>query len=188
MDTYLETERLMLRHVTLEDADLLIELNSDPEVMRYLPPGEAERPAAEMRELVMPAIVAEYRRWQGEFGLFAVHEKDGGAFIGWFSLWPESEGPREDAELGYRLRKAAWGRGYATEGSLALLHKGFTELGMRSVWAETLAVNSRSRRVMEKAGLTLTGEIPVPEDMQVIDGADQGGVRYGITREQWQQR
>ncbi|MEW2260641.1 GNAT family N-acetyltransferase [Streptomyces sp. NPDC047869] len=77
--------------------------------------------------------------------MFAAHEKDGGAFIGWFCLRPESQGPLDEVELGYRLRQAAWGKGYATEGSRALLGKAFTELGVRMVWAETMAVNHGSR-------------------------------------------
>jgi RimJ/RimL family protein N-acetyltransferase len=55
-------------------------------------------------------------------------------------------------ELGYRLRRQAWGRGYATEGSRALIRNGFTELGVRRVFATTMAVNLGSRRVLEKAG------------------------------------
>ncbi|MFG2432997.1 GNAT family N-acetyltransferase [Streptomyces sp. NPDC048590] len=97
------------------------------------------------------------------------------------------DGPCEEAELGFRLSRAAWGRGEAGEGSLELQRKGFTELGIRSAWADTMTVNSRSRRVMEKAGLTLTGEISVPDSI-CFGGADRGGVRCGIIREQCRQR
>jgi len=54
-------------------------------------------------------------------------------------------------QLGYRLRKLAWGQGYATEGSRALIRKGFTEFGVQRVTAEAMAENGASRRVMEKA-------------------------------------
>ncbi len=63
--------------------------------------------------------------------------------------------PPDEVELGYRLRKSAWGKGYATEGSRALIRKGFGELGVRRMVAETMAVHGASRRVMEKAGLAL---------------------------------
>jgi len=185
VDTYLETERLSLRRFTAGDADLLIELDSDPAVMRYLTGGEATAPET-VRERHLPSIIAGYERWDGELGLFAAHERDGGAFVGWFCLRPEADGPRDEAELGYRLRQASWGRGYATEGSRALLHQGFTGLGVRRAWGATMAVNRGSRHVMEKLGMTLAGTLPTPPDMERVEGAEHGGVRYEITREQWE--
>lgn len=187
MDTYLKTERLALRRFTADDADLLIELDSDPAVMRYLTGGEATAPEI-IRESHLPYIIAGYEKWDGDLGLFAAYEKDGGAFIGWFCLRPEPDGPREEAELGYRLRQASWGRGYATEVSQALLHKGFTGLGVRMVWAETMAVNRGSRNVMEKLAMRLAGTLPTPPDMEMVEGSEHGGVRYEITKEQWEQR
>jgi RimJ/RimL family protein N-acetyltransferase len=185
VDPYLETDRLTLRQFTADDADLLIELDSDPEVMRHLT-GGAATPAEEIRELAVPSILAGYERWNGQLGLFAAYERDGDAFIGWFCLRPERDGPRDEAELGYRLRQDAWGKGYATEMSRALLHKGFTELGMQRVWADTMTVNRGSQHVMEKVGMTFTTDIGVPDDMLAVEGSDQGGVRYEITREQWE--
>ncbi|MEV5612811.1 GNAT family N-acetyltransferase [Streptomyces sp. NPDC052225] len=187
MATYLESERLTLRPFTAADADLLIELDSDPAVMRYLT-GGAPTPPQEVRDLVIPGILAAYERWGHDLGLFAAHERDGGAFIGWFCLRPLRSGPREEAELGYRLRQAAWGRGYATEVSHALVAKGFTELGIRMVWAETMTVNRPSRKVMEKLGMTLAQSIPTPDDMMTVEGSEYGGVRYEITKDQWERR
>ena len=187
VDTYLETERLILRRFTADDADLLIELDGDPAVMRYLTGGEATAPEI-VRERHLPYIIAGYEKWHGDLGLFAAQEKDGGAFIGWFCLRPESDGPRDEAELGYRLRQAAWGRGYATEGSRGLLHKAFTGLGMQMVWAETMAVNLGSRNVMEKLAMRFADTLPTPPDMEMVEGSEHGGVRYEITREQWAQR
>lgn len=187
MDNYLETERLALRRFTADDADLLIELDSDPAVMRYLSGGEPTAPQV-IRERHLPRILAGYEKWGGKLGLFAAHEKDGGAFIGWFHLRPELEGPLDEAELGYRLRQTAWGKGYATEGSRALLGKAFTELGVRMVWAATMSVNHGSRNIMEKLEMTLTDTLPTPSDMEVIEGSEQGGFRYEITKEQWKQQ
>ena len=187
MDTYLETERLALRRFTADDAELLIELDSDPAVMRYLTGGAPSAPE-DVRERHLPNIIAGYAKWGGDLGLFAAHERDGGAFIGWFCLRPESAGPRDEAELGYRLRQAAWGKGYATEGSRALLGKAFTQLGVRLVWAETMTVNRRSRNIMEKLRMTLVDSIPTPPDMEAIEGAEHGGVRYEITKERWGQQ
>ncbi|QQC87501.1 GNAT family N-acetyltransferase [Streptomyces alfalfae] len=184
MDTYLETERLALRHFTADDAELLIELDSDPAVMRYLSGGDPTAPEV-VRERQLPNILAGYEKWGGDLGLFAAHEKDGGAFIGWFLLRPEPDGPLDEVELGYRLRRPAWGKGYATEGSRALLGKAFTRLGVRVVWAETMSVNRGSRNVMEKLDMRLAATIPTPPDMAAIEGSELGGVRYEITREQW---
>jgi RimJ/RimL family protein N-acetyltransferase len=120
MNTYLHTERLILRRFTPDDADALIELDSDPEVMRYLTGGAPTAPD-EIRERDLPGILAGYERWGGDFGVFAAEAKDRGVFVGWFLLRPEPGGPADEAELGYRLRRAEWGKGYATEGSKALL-------------------------------------------------------------------
>jgi RimJ/RimL family protein N-acetyltransferase len=186
VDTYLETERLALRRFTADDADLLIELDSDPAVMRYLTGGIPTEPEV-VRERYLPNILGGYRKWGGKLGLFAAHEKDGGAFIGWFILRPEPAGPLDEVELGYRLRQAAWGKGYATEGSRALLGKAFTELGVRMVRADTMSVNRGSRNVMEKLEMTLVDTLPTPPDMEMVEGSEHGGVRYEITKEQWGQ-
>jgi RimJ/RimL family protein N-acetyltransferase len=186
-NTYLETERLTLRRFTADDADLLIELDSDPAVMRYLSGGEPTPPDV-VREQHLPNILAGYEKWDGKLGLFAVHEKDGGAFIGWFILRPERQGPLDEVELGYRLRQVAWGKGYATEGSRALLRKAFTQLGVHMIWADTMTVNQGSRHVMEKLGMTLTETGEVPPDMATIEGAEHGGVRYELTKAEWEQQ
>src|SRR5919201_1934209 len=87
-------------------------------------------------------------------------------------------------ELGYRLPRSAWGKGYATEGSRALVDKAFHELGAQRVRAETMTVNTASRRVMEKAGLNYvrTFHLEWPEE---IEGTAEGDVEYAITRHEW---
>ena len=185
--SYLRTERVTLRPFGPTDADLLVELDSDPAVMRYLSGGEPTAPEL-VRERDLPSVLAGYDRWAGRFGLFAAYETAGGAFLGWFCLRPERDGPLDEVELGYRLRRAAWGRGYATEVSSALLARAFTDLDVRVVWGATMALNRPSQRVMEKAGMTVAQTLPTPEDMLAVEGAELGGYRYEITREQWEQR
>ena len=107
--------------------------------------------------------------------------------MGWFCLRPERDGPLDEAELGYRLRQAAWGRGLATEVSAALLAKAFTDLDVRMVWGETMALNRASQKVMEKVGMVVTQDLETPEDMLAVEGAELGGFRYEITKEQWEQ-
>jgi len=89
-------------------------------------------------------------------------------------------------KLGYRLRRSAWGKGYATEGSRALIQRGFTELGVERVVASTMVVNIASRRVMEKAGLKFvrTFHQPWPD---YIEGQEEGDVEYALLRSEWEQ-
>ncbi|MFJ2868107.1 GNAT family N-acetyltransferase [Kitasatospora sp. NPDC087314] len=183
MTTFLTTERLLLRRFTAADADHLVELDGDPEVMRYLTGG---RPTA--RETVegelLPRYLAHYRQY-GDLGWWAAEERAGGAFLGWFEFRPTTDGERSEVELGYRLRRAAWGLGYATEGARALVRRGFTELGVRRVVAYTMTVNAGSRRVMEKTGLSYvrTFHEDYPE---AIPGSEHGEVEYALTAGQWQ--
>jgi len=186
-DVYLETDRLILRRFTKDDAHLLIELDSDPEVMRYLDGGRPT-PPERVHDRVLPTLLEDYQRFPG-YGYFAAHTRADGVFVGWFALAPKrvvAESDSElDPELGYRLRRVAWGQGYATEGSIALVRKAFEELGAARVFAETMFVNRGSRNVMAKAGLkyirTFFQDWPDP-----IDGSELGEVEYALTREEWE--
>jgi RimJ/RimL family protein N-acetyltransferase len=189
MGIYLETDRLVLRRFTGDDVDNIVELDSDPVVMRYITGGRAT-PREEVRDEVLPFWLAYYERGE-ELGFWAAVEKATGEFVGWFHFRPRPGGPPaggdadSGVELGYRLRRDAWGKGYATEGSVALIRKGFTELGVDRIYAETLAVNAGSRRVMEKAGLRYirTFHQDWPEK---IPGDEHGDVEYALTRAEWQ--
>jgi RimJ/RimL family protein N-acetyltransferase len=181
--TYLETERLTLRRFTPDDLDALLELDSDPAVMRYITGGRLTT-REEMRDDYLPWWLAYYERG-GAWGFWAAIERATGAFLGWFHLRPNAEDPPDEPELGYRLVQAAWGMGLATEGSIGLIDKAFTELGARRVYATTMAVNTGSRRVMEKAGMRFvrTFTMPWPDK---IEGDEEGDVEYAITREEWE--
>jgi len=181
---FLESERLVLRRFTEDDVDNLVELDSDPEVMRFItggPPTSRD----EIEKEVLPAFLGYYERYAG-YGFWAAVEKSTGRFVGWFHFRPDRGAPPGDIELGYRLRRSAWGKGYATEGSRALIDKGFAELGVRRVVASTMVVNVASRRVMEKAGLRFvrTFHQPWPDH---IEGEDEGDVEYALLRSEWEQ-
>jgi RimJ/RimL family protein N-acetyltransferase len=180
----LETERLVLRRFTEADVDHLVELDSDPEVMRFLTGGKPTS-REQIRGDVLPRILESYRR--GGFGWWAAIEKASGSFIGWFGLFQRPESPADEVELGYRLRRAAWGKGYATEGSIALIDRSFRELGVERVTAQTMAVNTASRRVMEKAGMTLARTFHQTWD-DPIDGTELGEVEYELVRAEWERR
>jgi RimJ/RimL family protein N-acetyltransferase len=184
MQIFLETERLVLRRFTEADVDNLFDLDSDPEVMRFLTGGKPT-PREVIRNEPLPRILHYYERFAG-FGFWAAIEKSTGEFLGWFEFRPPEGGGPDEVELGFRLRRSAWGKGYATEGSRALIRKGFTELGVRRVVAQTMAVNTASRRVMEKAGLTLVRTFH-QEWQEPIEGAEQGEVEYALTKAAWEQ-
>jgi len=168
MNFYLETPRLVLREFREDAAADLFALDSDPAVMRYIGPytlGDVDA----YRERIRTVNIPYYADHPG-FGVWAAQEKPGGAFLGWFILrhaldyrFAAEAGFRAgDVELGYRLRRAAWGRGYATEASRALVGKAFAELGVACVVAAALETNAASVRVLEKSGLRRAGEFRVP--------------------------
>ena len=185
MHVVLETERLILRRFTTDDVDNLVELDSDPDVMLYVTGGRVTS-REEIETDFLPAFLGYYER-SGGYGFWAAVEKSTGDFLGWFHFRPHVGHPDDEPELGYRLRKSAWGTGYATEGSIALINRGFTELGVGRVVAETMVVNTGSRRVMEKSGMRLirTFHQDWPDR---IPGDDQGDVEYAITRAEWEQQ
>jgi RimJ/RimL family protein N-acetyltransferase len=188
MQVFLETERLILRRFTEADEDKLFELNSDPAVMRYLTGGKPYSREVSQREIVR--YLTYYERFAG-FGYWAAIERASGDFLGWISLKPQ-EGVRRDTspaevELGYRLRQAAWGKGYATEGARALIRKGYAELGVQRVVANTMTVNIASRRVMEKVGMRLF-RIYYQDWPERIAGAEHGDVEYALERADWERQ
>lgn len=171
----LSTTRLTLRRVSCTDRADLLALESDPEVMRYLNGGQ---PVPEAGQLG-----ADFLTPRGEEPeVLAAHLRASKTFIGWFALFDDGlvDGLRT-AEIGYRLCRAAWGQGYATEGVLALIETAFGSLGFDRVRAETMAVNQASRRVLDKAGLCLI-ETVVPKRASAVPGAEQGDVIYEIRK------
>jgi RimJ/RimL family protein N-acetyltransferase len=185
VQVFLETERLVLRRLTVADVDNLFDLDSDPDVMHFISGGRPTR-REEIVADVLPAFLRYYERFAG-YGFWAAVEKSSGEFLGWFHFRPRDGSLADQPELGYRLRKSAWGKGYGTEGSRALIRKGFTELGVRRVFAETMAVHCASRRVMEKAGLTLVRTFVQPWPYK-IPGSEQGDVEYALTRAGWERQ
>jgi RimJ/RimL family protein N-acetyltransferase len=182
---FLETARLVLRDFTDSDTDVdaLFALHDDPEVMRFINGGKpASRDAIRARTL--PQMREGFPAFGGGRACWAAHERKTERFVGWFALRPVQPDSPAVADLGYRLRRDAWGRGYATEGARALVDKGFRDLGVRRIVADTMTVNTRSRRVLEKAGLTFERHFTI-DWPEVIEGSDQGDVAYALTRDAW---
>lgn len=194
MGATLETERLTLRPLTMADADHLVALDHDPEVMRYLSGGVAT-PRELIERTILPRFLQAFERGDGS-GAWAALERSTGMFLGWFSFQSDDAHP-DEYSLGYRLRRSAWGNGYATEGARALIRRGFTHLGARRVTATTYQDNLRSRRVMERVGmrlarsyrLTATDLSAASATFASSDEAwDGDDVEYEIVRADWEQR
>jgi [ribosomal protein S5]-alanine N-acetyltransferase len=185
MRVCLETERLLLREFIEEDAPLLFALDGDPEVMRYIRAPQLPDVDA-YRRRIRERFLRYYAAGRG-WGLWPAVEKATGEFLGWFCLRPALDylfaaeaGLQEgELELGYRLRRAAWGKGYATEGSRALVRKAFADPTVSGVVACALVGNVASTRVMQKAGLRREREFELP-------GYDQAGVKYVLSRAEYE--
>jgi RimJ/RimL family protein N-acetyltransferase len=155
--------------------------------MRYLTGGRPT-PREEIRDQIVPFYLAVYDRLD-RLGAWAAESAATGEFLGWFHFRP-GPGPSPDItniDLGYRLRRSAWNQGYATEGSRALINMGFTDLGVKRVFGHTMTVNTASRHVLEKCGLTLVRTTPY-EGADVIEGAEHGEVEYALTKPEWETR
>ena len=166
MKVYLETQRLILREFTELDIDNLVDLDSDPLVTLYINGGKPT-PRDYISEKVMPRILQYYKNLDNQ-GIWAALEKKTGTFMGWFHLRPNRENA-EETELGYRLKQQYWGRGIATEGSLALVKKGFEELDLDVIMAAADPSNAASRRVMEKVGLKYEKEKVEPDGFVIVE-------------------
>ncbi len=171
--------------------DHLVNLDADPEVMRYIT-GGATTSREEVEHVDLPAFMSYYDRCEG-YGFWAAIAKSTDRFLGWFHLRPQEGDPIDQPELGYRLRREVWGMGYATEGARALIRKGFTDLGAERVVATAFRDNLASRRVMEKSGMTLARAYRLtPEQMVETLGItsperfDGEAVEYAITKLEWE--
>ena len=177
---FLETPRLILRQLTFDDVDDLTTLDSDPEVMRYINGGVASTREAIFKDF-LPYAMSYYDRGKN-LGFWAIIDRQSNDFIGWIFLRPEVDfkllqqlnlAEQDAVELGYRLRRSSWGKGYMTEAAQALIAKSFTESQIVKINAWALIENKASTRVMEKVGLKLQQEYVVKAeaiaDKQLLD-------------------
>ena len=146
----LRTERLRLRRWRDGDRDALAALNTDPEVMEFFPAPLTRQESDEMMDRLAESFDSR------GFGLWAVEVTATTTFVGWSGLWPATfAAPFTPAvEVGWRLCRAGWGRGYATEAARASMADGFARLDLGEIVSFTTVSNRRSRRVMEKLGMT----------------------------------
>ena len=114
MQVFLKTQRLVLRRFTLADADDLVSLDAEPDVMRFVT-GGVPTSRDEIENEVLPAFLGYYQRYEG-FGFWAAAEKATGEFLGWFHFRPRQDADPGEVVLGSRLRKSAWARGTPPRG------------------------------------------------------------------------
>ncbi|MBT2694067.1 GNAT family N-acetyltransferase [Bacillus sp. ISL-55] len=147
---YLETSRLLLRDWSAADLKPFCLMNADQDVMNYFP----DVLTCAETEAFYQAILAEFKEYG--FGLYAVEEKRTKEFIGFIGFHRATfEADFTPCiEIGWRLKKDAWGQGYATEGAMACLEYGFNEHGFSEVVSFTAEINKPSVNVMRKIGMT----------------------------------
>ena len=147
MKIILETQRLILREITLDDTEALFKLHSDPSVQKYT--GESVVKSIEEMEKAIENRIINYNKYG--YGRWATILKSGKQFVGWAGLayLPEFD----EIDLGYRFLPEYWGLGIATEASKAILEYGFNQLGLKKIVAIAMKENKASIRVMEKVGM-----------------------------------
>lgn len=183
MTTLLHTSRLALRAFTPKDAPLLAALDADTDVVRYANPMSSSLQGYE--EIIASWERKYYTNKDSStlYGFWAVEERETGVFLGWYLLRPaldfrfakEAGFEAGEIEIGYRFHNAAWGKGYATEGSQELVRRALAEENTIAVVAVALVENRASTRVMEKCGLVPDGEVSLP-------GYEMRGVRYKLLK------
>jgi RimJ/RimL family protein N-acetyltransferase len=179
----LRTPRIELVPLSQDHLELEVELDSDPEVMRYLDDGRprtrVQVEEGHRRRLRLAQLSPGLGSWAG-----TVDEE----LVGWWLLEPPQradQGPVQgQAELGYRLLRRHWRRGLASEGARELVRHGFEDLGLARIFAETMAVNVASRATMRSVGLRHVRTFHLDFD-DPLPGSEQGEVEYALSRQEW---
>lgn len=180
------TDRLVLRDITEADAELLFDLDSDPEVMRYIG-GRPAPDVAGYRDRTRTVHVPQQSHpWHG---IRIVLDRASGEFLGWVFIRPATAykyareigwAQPDEVEVGYRYCKSAWGRGVATEAATPLVRIALADSTTMAVVGCALAGNVASVRVLEKLGLKHVGEVMLPEtSMPTVKLARVKGGRSG---------
>jgi len=152
MKIFLETERLILREVLPTDIDGFFKLDGDPEVLRYL----GIKPVNDKTQVIDTINKIRQQYLDNGIGRWAMVEKETNNFIGWTGLKLEKIKTNNHVnyyDLGYRLLRKYWGKGFATESAIASLQYGFEKLGIQEVYAAANCENIGSNNILKKVGL-----------------------------------
>lgn len=177
----LETERLLMRDFVESDWEAVLAYQTDPLYLRYN--HWTERSEAGVRAFVQMFIDHQKQQPRQKFQLALVLKSEN-RLIGNCGIRINNLKARE-ANIGYELDSRYWGRGYATEAARAILRFGFETLAMRRIWAQTIAENVGSARVLEKIGMHLEVRLPQKE---FIKGKWRDHLLYAILDHEWQNR
>jgi RimJ/RimL family protein N-acetyltransferase len=182
----LRTRRIHLIPLSDEHLEHEIELDADPEVMRYLGSGRARTPEEVAKLHRSRLAIADRVPGLGFWAGFVDSQ-----FVGWWILEPPEradQGPAAgQAELGYRLLRRHWRKGLASEGARELIRYGFQDIGLSRIFAETMAVNVASRATMKSVGMEHVRTFH-PNFDEPLPGSELGEVEYAISRQQWRDR
>lgn len=152
----IETERLYFRELVETDDAAIFELDSDPEVHQYL----GQHPIASIADARHSIKLIRQQYIDNGIGRYAIIEKDSHNFVGWGAfkfITQTTNGHQFYHDLGYRLIKRYWGRGYATESSRAAVDYAFKQLKLPAIYAIADVGNLQSQKVLEKCGLVRNG-------------------------------
>jgi len=185
MKPILETDRLVLRQFTEADAPRLLSLDSDPEVMRYIGPFGLPDEQAYLERI--HSYFLPYYQQGPHYGFWVAELKATGEFLGWFHLRDaldyrfvkEAGFLSGEFDIGYRMTRSSWGKGYATKVTRALISRGFARPEVHAIVACVLVANLASCRVLQKAGLKPCADFILP-------GFDQPAHKYRISREEFE--
>ncbi len=160
MNLILETERLLLRPFEMSDADELFEMDKNPNVHDYL----WQKPVEHIDEVYAYIEMVQKQYQENGIGRFSTILKETNELIGWTGIKFVNDhienGNTNFYDYGYRLNPKFWGKGYATEASIAWLDYGFNQMSIQEMNAYTHAENSASNRVLEKIGMTFMENYP----------------------------
>jgi RimJ/RimL family protein N-acetyltransferase len=161
--TLLETERLLLRRITTDDAEFILDLLNQPSFLRYI--GDKEvRNVADAIQYIQTGPIASYERFG--FGLYLVELKENGESIGMCGLLKRDSLP--DVDVGFAFLPSYWSRGYAFESAGAVMNYGREVLGLRRIVAITSPDNDASIRLLEKIGLRFERMIKLASDQPEV--------------------
>ena len=178
---HIETERLLLRDWTDDDAVPFAAINADPRVMEFFPGLLSRAESDALMDWIRGGMARD------RYSQYAVEEKSSKAFIGFIGIAPiHFEAHFTPAiEVGWRLARSAWGNGYATEGARAALAQAFGPLGLTDLVSITTEWNRPSRRVMEKIGMTRDPADDFDHPLIGLGHKLRRHVLYRIDRDEW---
>jgi ribosomal-protein-alanine N-acetyltransferase len=163
----IETERLALRRLTMDDLDALAAIYRDPDVRRYFPEGTlTHEQTKEELEWIIDVYYGEYG-----FGLWATTQKETNEFIGRCGLLPWTIDGRGEVEVAYLLAKPYWGQGFGTEAARAILAYGFEELRLSRLICLIHPANAASVKVAVKIGMSLERKAEIDGDLTLVYSA-----------------